>query len=527
MSKKVIIFLIVFMAIVMIGLILVQTNTINKTYEIREEQFDQTVNRTLKRVIDKMERDETVDIVNGTFKSSSSSEDLLKLSKKDKNIVYSNQINFSFNYSQKIATLEYHKRIVSGSYSPPENERGKPGEFPSAFDMFHDHDNYIQQQYEKRLDERADMYRIIQKQFNFSQLPIGERIDQKKLERSLKTELYNSGITLIFKYAVKSYTNGEEKFIFGSNKYNPQNQKEYRDILFPRDLSGPNPNYLRIYYPNRDKYLMKATGLMVIPIFILTGLLIAIFIYTILIILKQKKLSSIKNDFINNMTHELKTPLATISLASQMLHDNSIAMTPEATKNAAGIIMKESKRLSFQVEKVLQMAVFNEGRLRLKFKEFHLNDVITNIVVNFDLRVTSEGGKLSTNLEAENDLVKGDELHITNVIYNLLDNALKYRNGIPEISIKTENKKDYFLLSVKDKGIGIPKEHIDQIFERFFRVPTGNVHDVKGFGLGLSYVKKIIDIHHGKIKVDSTVNKGTIFVIYLPLINSKENGNKS
>jgi len=527
MSKKVIIFLIVFMAVVMIGLILVQTNTINKTYEIREEQFDQTVNRTLKRVIDNMERDETFDIVNGIFRSSSSSEDMLKLSKKDKNILYSNHVNFSFNYSQNSAILEYHKKIKSDSYSPIENERGKPGEFPSAFDMFHDHDNYIQQQYEKRLDERADMYRIIQKQFNFSQLPIGERINPKKLERSIKAELYNSGITLNFKYAVKSYTNGEEKFIFGDKNYHPQNQKEYRDILFPRDVAGPNPNYLRIYFPNRDKYLMKATGLMIIPIFILTGLLIAIFIYTIGIIFKQKKLSSIKNDFINNMTHELKTPIATISLASQMLHDNSIAMTPESTKHAAGIIMKESQRLSFQVEKVLQMAVFNEGRLKLKFKEFHINDVIENVVVNFDLRVTSKGGKLSKDLEAANDLIKGDELHITNVIYNLLDNALKYRNGIPEILIKTENKKDNFILSVKDKGIGIPKEHLDQIFERFFRVPTGNVHDVKGFGLGLSYVKKIIDIHHGKIKVESTINKGTTFVIYLPLTNSKKNGNKS
>jgi two-component system, OmpR family, phosphate regulon sensor histidine kinase PhoR len=226
------------------------------------------------------------------------------------------------------------------------------------------------------------------------------------------------------------------------------------------------------------------------------------------------------------MTHELKTPISTISLASQMLHDNSISNTPRTIEHVSNVILQESKRLSFQVEKVLQMAVFNEGRLKLKFKEVHLNNLITNVILNFELRVKSKDGTLDSIIAAENDQIKGDEVHITNVIFNLLDNAMKYSKGQPAIEVKTENKNDFVVVSVKDNGIGIAKEHQDQIFERFYRVPTGNVHDVKGFGLGLSYVKKIIDSHQGKIKVESTLNKGTKFMIYFPL-NVKVNGSKS
>ena len=226
------------------------------------------------------------------------------------------------------------------------------------------------------------------------------------------------------------------------------------------------------------------------------------------------------------MTHELKTPISTISLASQMLHDNSVSNTPRTIEHVSNVILQESKRLGFQVEKVLQMAVFNEGRLKLKFKDVHLNELINNVILNFEIRVKSKNGTLTSTIAAENDLIKGDEVHITNVIFNLLDNAMKYGKDVPAIEVNTENKKDFVVVSVKDNGIGIAKEHQAQIFERFYRVPTGNVHDVKGFGLGLSYVKKIIDSHQGKIKVESALNKGTKFMIYLPL-NVKVNGNKN
>jgi two-component system phosphate regulon sensor histidine kinase PhoR len=226
------------------------------------------------------------------------------------------------------------------------------------------------------------------------------------------------------------------------------------------------------------------------------------------------------------MTHELKTPISTISLASQMLRDNTVNNTPKSIDHISGIIYQESKRLTTQVEKVLQMAVFNEGNLKLKFKEVNINSLIHSVVLNFELRVKSKNGELTSELKANPSIIKGDEVHITNVLFNLLDNAVKYSKDEPKIIISTELKDEYLVVSVKDHGIGILSEHVGQIFERFYRVPTGNVHDVKGFGLGLSYVKKIVDAHKGKIKVESALNKGTKFMIYFP-INLEEHGKKS
>ena len=336
--------------------------------------------------------------------------------------------------------------------------------------------------------------------------------------QSLKNTFQEAGIDLEYKYAVRSANHGQDRFIFGSPDYNPDRKKQYYSLLFPYDYDGQQPNYLYVYFPKRSGYLLRATGLTIIPTIILTGLLIAIFAYAIMIILRQKKLSIIKNDFINNMTHELKTPISTISLASQMLQDGTITNTPKTIEHVSRVINEESKRLSFQVEKVLQMAVFNEGRLKMRFKEFDLNETINTVINNFDLRIKNKNGAINATLNANDSHIKGDEVHITNVMFNLLDNAMKYSNGDPEITITTENHNEYVLIMVKDNGIGIPKEHQSQIFERFYRVPTGNVHNVKGFGLGLSYVKQVVDMHNGKIKVDSTVNKGTVFSIFLPKI---------
>ncbi|MFV0377354.1 MAG: sensor histidine kinase [Mangrovibacterium sp.] len=530
MSKKVIVSLVVIMAVVMTSLILVQSNSVKKAFDIREEQFDQTVNRALFSVVDRLEREEMSRLLDNPYPASGKANPLFPNSGSTGTLSKSNRRQNPISFSRKYYQMNtssgsvYHEEI---SIDLPDsiNERGRPGEFPSAFDLMHDYDSYFIQEYERKMDDRARLIRMIQNQRILAELPVSERINKQLLEQALRNALRDNGIALDFKYALKSYPLGVETTMMGDKDYDPQNRKEYKEVLFPRD-GEPKPNWLKIYFPKRDKFLLKTTGFMVIPTAVLTFMLIAIFIYTILIILRQKKLSIIKNDFINNMTHELKTPISTISLASQMLHDNSLNNTPKTIEHISGVILQESKRLSFQVEKVLQMAVFNEGRLKLKFKELHMNELINTVILNFELRVKNKGGKLTAELLAERDFIKGDEVHITNVIFNLLDNAVKYSKGEPEITIKTENKGNNLLISVKDNGIGIPKEHQDQIFERFFRVPTGNVHDVKGFGLGLSYVKKIIDSHQGKIKVDSAVNKGTKFTIYFPL-NTKEHGNKS
>ena len=224
-----------------------------------------------------------------------------------------------------------------------------------------------------------------------------------------------------------------------------------------------------------------------------------------------------KNDFVNNMTHELKTPISTISLASQMLNDKSI---PDEQKNMAQIsriIQTESKQLGFQVERVLQMAIFDHGQLKLKLEEIDLHDVIETVAQNFLLQIDKRAGKLEFTPEAEETVVRGDVMHLTNVISNLIENAMKYTRQTPRIGIATRNERGTIVISVSDNGIGISKEDQKRIFDKFYRVPTGNVHNVKGFGLGLSYVKLIVEKHRGTIQIKSEPDKGSRFDINLPL----------
>lgn len=513
MSRKMLITLIVLMAVVLSGLILVQTTMIKSASDIREEQFNQLVLNALDLVAVQVEHDEQRlarlyaqhGILPGTDDKTDGIPDVYPRNNMQKGL-----LSFQLSYSQrgKYGTMQesYELQILdsSKSVSPAGMQRFMEESLEQQRRM---------QQWLKNSDWKN--YEII-----LEDRPIVERIDSTRLSMFLANAMMQTEIGLEYKYALKNSKLGRETIVFGDVDYEPKNSKEYPQLLFQNDYSGAKPNYLNVYFPNRKAYLIRQTGLTIIPTIILTGLLIAIFVYAIMVIFRQKKLSNVKNDFINNMTHELKTPISTISLASQMLQDGSITNTPSMIAHVSKVINQESKRLGFQVEKVLQMAVFNEGRLKLKLREFDVNKMVETVTSNFELRVSNKNGKLSTKILAENAIVKGDEVHITNVIFNLLDNAMKYGSENPEIEVVTENRKGQLMISVQDNGIGIPKEHHTHIFDRFYRVPTGNVHDVKGFGLGLSYVKKIIDLHNGIIKLESIVNKGTKFKIYFPQINN-------
>jgi two-component system, OmpR family, phosphate regulon sensor histidine kinase PhoR len=225
-----------------------------------------------------------------------------------------------------------------------------------------------------------------------------------------------------------------------------------------------------------------------------------------------------KSDFVNNMTHELKTPISTISLASQMLKDKSIPIEDKNIDRISDIVSEEARRLSNQVEKVLQMAKFDQGELKLKFREVHLHELIESVVSNFMLQVESKEGILIPSLHADNDLIYADPAHMSNVISNLVDNAIKYTIRTPEIFIETRSKENQINMIFRDNGIGISSSNQRRIFDKFYRIPTGNIHNVKGFGLGLSYVKKIVEEHQGTIKIDSELEVGSVFTICLPLI---------
>lgn len=505
--------LIVLMAIVLSGLILVQTSMIKSASDIREEQFNQLVKNALGLVAEWLRLDEQrlaresaqIGVLLGMNDNADGLSNVFPHNNTGKGM-----LRFSLSYSEQNSYGAYRGELKVQILDSTHNESllGVKGLLEEGLEL-----EARRKEYLKNSDWKS--YEIL-----LQDRPLINRIDSARLEMFLAEAMAQANIDLNYKYGVKNSSLGKETILLGDKDYNPGKHEEYYQLLFPNDYSGSKPNYLNVYFPNRKRYLFRQTGLTIIPTIILTGLLIAIFTYTILVIMRQKKLSNIKNDFINNMTHELKTPISTISLASQMLQDGSISNTPSTIEHVSKVIFQESKRLSFQVEKVLQMAVFNEGRLKLKLREFDVNKMIETVAANFELRVKNKNGILHTEILAENAVIKGDEVHITNVVFNLLDNAMKYSRENPEIWMRTENRKDRIMISIQDNGIGIAKEHHAQIFDRFYRVPTGNVHDVKGFGLGLSYVKKIVDLHNGTIKVESALNKGTKFKIYFPQINN-------
>ncbi|MDR2910681.1 MAG: GHKL domain-containing protein [Bacteroidales bacterium] len=520
MSRKMLVTLIFLMSFVLAGLIFIQLHLIKNAADIREEQFNQLVKNILIKVHDQLESNE---IEEARIVAASEGMQLLNQYPIDSDIFPRNNFSVGLQLELSISDSDTSQQ----SQSIQENYKLQPG---NSFGIQYELENFmllsasylnkmIQEREQRREQYLRNMDWINYKPF-LEERNIEERIDSVYLHQLLYNEIADKGIETDYSYAVKNSNLGVDRIIIGSQNYTPgRRDKEYSQLLFQSDRNGVKPNYLYIYFPERPNYLLSQTGLTIIPTVILTALLIGIFAFTILIIFKQKKLSIIKNDFINNMTHELKTPISTISLASQMLQDNTVSNTTKTIGHLSQVINQESQRLSFQVEKVLQMAVFNEGHLKFKFKEFDVNKMVNSVVANFELRVKSKNGTLETDIMAQNNFMKGDEVHITNIIFNLLDNAVKYSKEIPEIKITTENKKDNIVISVQDKGIGIDKEHRMQIFDKFYRVPTGNIHNVKGFGLGLSYVKKIVDSHNGTIKVESELNKGTKFSIYFPQIN--------
>lgn len=275
---------------------------------------------------------------------------------------------------------------------------------------------------------------------------------------------------------------------------------------------------LNVFFPNLTAHYDKSSWkLIFISISVLT-LVFLTFVYTVVVVYKQKQLSEAKNDFISNMTHELKTPISTIALASEALSDTNISQTESMRISYLKMIREENKRLGALVENVLQSSVIDKGELTLQLEPVDMQELLESVAENINLQMTNKGS-LSLLFKAENPIVQGDIIHLTNVIYNLLDNALKYTTASPEITIEVKNNTNQLEINIQDNGIGISKEHQHKIFDKLYRIPTGNVHNVKGFGLGLSYVKAIVEHHKGSIHVTSDLRKGSTFTITLPQEN--------
>jgi two-component system phosphate regulon sensor histidine kinase PhoR len=246
-------------------------------------------------------------------------------------------------------------------------------------------------------------------------------------------------------------------------------------------------------------------------------ILIGSFYYTIHTIIRQKKLSDIKNDFINNMTHELKTPISTISLACEALNDPDLNKSASTAANYTRMIHEENKRLSVLVENVLRSAMLDQSDFRLRTDRVDMHEIIETVLKSFQVHFDRRKVELSVQLNAANHILTGDQVHLTNAIFNLIDNALKYTPEVPAIVIKSRNQNGWFCVSVSDNGIGISRDQHKKIFDKLYRVPTGNIHNVKGFGLGLSYVKSIVEKHAGYIKLESEPGVGSTFTLFIPL----------
>lgn len=303
----------------------------------------------------------------------------------------------------------------------------------------------------------------------------------------------------------------------GAQEYMDQLQDSpYSIRLFPHDYRQ-NSIFLNVYFPERKTFLISTLRPLLASSALFILVIVLVFVYSIRTILRQKKISEIKNDFINNMTHELRTPISTISLACEALSDPVMQQSSGRVGNYVNMIRDENNRLGLLVENVLRSALLDRSEIEFGKEPVNMHKIIESVIKTVGIQIAGRGGELIPQLDATNPVVMGDEIHLTNVLYNLLDNALKYTKTTPIIQIKTENTPTGFRLSVTDNGMGIKKDERGRIFDKLYRVPTGNVHDIKGFGLGLSYVKTVVEKHGGHVSVDSVYGKGSTFNVEIPI----------
>jgi len=518
MRKSTIGLLVSFMIIAFVGLLYLQVNYIREIVSNQDVQFEEAVKRSLYQVSHNLELDETSQLLN---------EQLLKWGKKSggkanssiDNILTKGQQQLGLQNSEKWTT-QFDIIISEDIVIQSNNIRG------AGKSSINSQSQSIQESlYERYNNSENLLSEVIRQLMKTDEKPIEERINFKQLKAYIETELANNNIATPFQYKV---IDNHRNVIYKSPDFDMINSERlFSQILFPNDPAS-KLYILQVIFPARNQFALSFIKF-IIPSIAFSVLLLVVFTITLYIILKQRHLSEMKTDFVSNMTHELKTPVAGISIAGQMLSDENFISTLEQTGSLSKspsfnkitrTIADETKRLQFLIDKVLQMSLMEDGRSMLKIKELDANDLLLKVAQIFDIQVEKCGGTLELELEAVESMIYVDEMHFTNVLFNLMENAVKYRKqDIPlRLVARTENVDDKILISIRDNGPGIKKENLKKIFERFYRVHTGNVHDVKGFGLGLAYVKKIVEELNGAIKAESELNSGTKFIISLPYV---------
>jgi two-component system phosphate regulon sensor histidine kinase PhoR len=367
--------------------------------------------------------------------------------------------------------------------------------------------------------QKTAMAKEVFSDFLFKERPIAQRVEPHYIDSLLRQELTAKNIHLTYSFGIAPQAPKQAKdWIFASQANIKKHAPQFMASLYPNDLHASG-QFLHVYFPDSLGFIWQTMGVNLLGSAILLLIMIGCFYIAMMTILKQKKLAEIKNDFINNMTHEFKTPISTISLATQLIQEDSSVLENGTVQRYLGIIKDENVRLGQQVERVLQTAQMEREEIVLKKKNVDVNALIQQVIEMNQPMLMAKNGSIHTSYTTETANLLIDEVHMSNVMNNLIDNAVKYSADAPQITITTAIDESGFHIQVADQGIGMQKEVLTQVFEPFYRVPTGNVHNVKGFGLGLSYLKKIVEAHGGNVHVKSQLGKGSTFEMTIPYGN--------
>ena len=505
MKRTTIIIISLVIGISFFGLLLLQGRIVKAMVKMRKEQFDETVFRALDQTSRDLERNETFRYLETMAQQTGFEAENLNDKESQQRIQEALELGDS-----AVTPFRVKSRAIHPSRMPKALTLQPATSLDAASQRFQE---FVKNAY---LYQKGVLDEVINTiLYNASERDFRDRVDFRLLDSNLRSELMAAGITLNYHFTVYD-ANGVE--VFRCEEFDSKGSDySYTQPLFRNDPSQ-KMGILRVHFPELDSYILGAARTM-LPSLFFTLILFFTFCFTVWLIARQKRDTEMKNDFINNMTHEFKTPISSISLAAQMLKDDTITKSPTMLSHLSGVIVDETKRLRFQVEKVLQMSMFDHKKVTFKKRELELNELVDGVINTFNLKVEASGGKIDSSLAATSSKVYVDEMHLTNVVFNLMDNAVKYKKEDVDIhlNVRTWNDATHVYLSIADNGIGIKKENLKKIFEKFYRVHTGNRHDVKGFGLGLAYVKQIVDLHKGTIHAESEIGKGTKFIIKLPL----------
>ena len=527
MSKRIFLLLLVLMSVSLIGIIFIQYFFILKNYEENNKQFSINVNYVLEETTSDVERNEFRKYVR-KFRDLIANEALVDVD----TLSIQNLIIIDEN-PEKRETIIYKNGVIEENLIIPKTK----SYYDDIIDVISDRENISIKRLSNQREEKVFSNRKIEDNLSPEQFllkvgkiskskevlfesayndiskrnPIEERIgDINKFEKIIERNLESMNINLDFEYAIfdqDSITKiSSEKFDFSNQSYSSLIFKDENDLS----------NYsLKVAFPGRTPFLLGSLVSVIITSIIFTSIIIIAYVTTILLLLRQRQISQIKTDFINNMTHEFKTPIATINLALSAIKNPKTIVNKEKVKKYLQMIYDENNRMHDQVENVLMISHLERNQLNIEKTKQDINEIIDLAISHVSLIVENNNGNIITEKDADNSMVIGNETHLINVMVNILDNAIKYNDNSPEIFIKTLNIGSRVLIEIKDNGIGMSKAVQSKIFEKFYRKQTGDLHDVKGHGLGLAYVKKIIAFHNGNINVESAVGKGSKFTIQL------------